>query len=334
MKLLENIKKYHLLIFLFLVMYMIHIKLNNTKKIENMTNIDKEDIKKLIYETYKIDVQAIKNLSTIAVALQKDGLILPGNGNVKGKLDVGGEFVCNENIVTLGNLVSKSDIVGKAWITAAGTITSGGEMNAVGKITSGGEINAVGKITSGGEIIANSNIHSKGYIEGRQNKARYIRIGNTDLSIANKLYWTLIEVRAYDQFGNNVALGKTVNYGNLVPITEYDNFGTIKSSPLYNNTTFSFGNPSNITDGKIFTDNPSRVDHGVTGTNDGLYEFEIDLVYEYPLYQIQLFNRYIIGGYNERLSGTVIKLLSSNRVVNRVINTGLWHNIMSKEYTL
>jgi hypothetical protein len=101
---------------------MIHIKLNNTKKIENMTDVDKEEIKKLIYETYKIDVQAIKNLSTIAVAgdmkasnnitskiietcyvkvigdITIDSNIkiikdLNVNGNIKNNLNVGGDII-------------------------------------------------------------------------------------------------------------------------------------------------------------------------------------------------------------------------------------------------
>jgi microcystin-dependent protein len=117
-----------------------------------MTDIDKEDIKKLIYETYKIDVQAIKNLSTIAVALQKDGLILPGNGDVKGKLNVVGD------IETKGKLNVVGDIETKGKITSTGTINALGEMNVLNKITGASDINANGKIKESNMILIPSGI--------------------------------------------------------------------------------------------------------------------------------------------------------------------------------
>ena len=50
----------------------------------------KEEIKKAVNETFVADVDAIRNLSEVAIKLQAGGLILPGDGNVKGNLNVDG----------------------------------------------------------------------------------------------------------------------------------------------------------------------------------------------------------------------------------------------------
>jgi hypothetical protein len=52
-----------------------------------MTNLDdaqKNEIKQMIYDTYKVDVTAIKNLSDVANKLQNEGVSVPGNLLLKG----------------------------------------------------------------------------------------------------------------------------------------------------------------------------------------------------------------------------------------------------------
>ena len=61
------------------------------KKIESMADVGQltEDrIKELIYQTYLMDVTAIKNLSDVAVKLQSGGLTIPGNLTVQGELNI------------------------------------------------------------------------------------------------------------------------------------------------------------------------------------------------------------------------------------------------------
>jgi len=60
------------------------------KKRENFTN-NNTDIKKVIEENYKIDVESIRNLSNLANQLTKNGrLVVPGGLEIKGRLTVNG----------------------------------------------------------------------------------------------------------------------------------------------------------------------------------------------------------------------------------------------------
>jgi hypothetical protein len=257
-----------------------------------MTNEEKNEIQKLVYDNYKLDSNAVKNLSIIACGLQKDGMILPDNINIKGTLS------------------------------------------------------------------ADAGIKSGGFVSGKQNRARYIRVGNTDLSLAVLANWTMVELRAFDLYGNNIALNKKVNIGTLKSLTEYNENGVKRATPVYNNTNVVANTTAaGITDGKIYNANGQILEtkivdkkptlgiidnytNGIHG-NKGIYEVEIDLGQEYSIYQIQLFNRMFkddIDRWKElvsnRMSGTVVKLLDSDYNVNRVINTGVWLNVFSKEYTL
>jgi microcystin-dependent protein len=89
MTLLEDIKtgKYNIIFFMVILIFIFHLYWMCTNKIESMANLDdtqKNEVKDLIYSTYKIDVNAIKNLSEIANKLQTAGVTLPGNLIMKG----------------------------------------------------------------------------------------------------------------------------------------------------------------------------------------------------------------------------------------------------------
>jgi len=90
MTLLEDIKsgKYNIIFLIVTLIFFFHLYWC-VNKIEPMANLDdtqKNEVKDLIYSTYKIDVNAIKNLSEIANKLQTAGVTLPGNLIMKGAI--------------------------------------------------------------------------------------------------------------------------------------------------------------------------------------------------------------------------------------------------------
>ena len=89
MALLEDINsgKYNIVLLVIISVFIFHLYWICINKIEPMANLDdtqKTEVKQLIYDTYKIDVAAIKNLSDISTKLQAGGLIVPGNILVQG----------------------------------------------------------------------------------------------------------------------------------------------------------------------------------------------------------------------------------------------------------
>jgi microcystin-dependent protein len=107
MKLLEDLQKYNYI--LIIILFVLVFKLFMDKQTESMTNLDNdqsEQVKKLIYETYKIDINSIKNLSEIATKLQKEGLTIPGNLTITGELKVDKNF----NYLPRGMIVAWSGL--------------------------------------------------------------------------------------------------------------------------------------------------------------------------------------------------------------------------------
>ena len=77
------------LVFIILILILFIIVFNKKERMSNT------DIKKLIQEEYKIDVEAVRNLSKLANDLTNNGkLVVPGGLEIKGKLTVkgGGDF--------------------------------------------------------------------------------------------------------------------------------------------------------------------------------------------------------------------------------------------------
>ncbi len=166
-----------------------------------------------------------------------------------------------------------------------------------------------------GNAFFNGNVYTGGHVLQKRNKARFIRVGNTDASI-RKDYWTLVEIRAYDHDGNNVVVGKPVKI--------------LQGSAWENRTP-----PNRITDGAIFnapTALHENWDKGYHG-NPGVNVLEIDLGAEIDLAQIELFNRWN-GDIDWRMDGTTVELIGADGKRNRIIYTGLWHRQYSKEYLL
>lgn len=75
----------------FIIIFYLFYKQNNLK--ETMTDLNSNDMRNIVYNTYKIDVNSIKNLSEIATQLLKDGLTIPGNMTIKGNLDINGSGI-------------------------------------------------------------------------------------------------------------------------------------------------------------------------------------------------------------------------------------------------
>jgi hypothetical protein len=171
-----------------------------------------------------------------------------------------------------------------------------------------------GKVIVKSDLCLNNTCINEGSL--KKNKARYIRVGNTDGTL-RKDYWTLVELRAYDQNGNNVALGKPVR------ILQGNAYSMLDAPP------------QKIVDGQVFDspaalhDNWNKGYHG----NPGLNVLEIDLGEEVDLSQVELFNRWN-ADIDWRMDGTTIEFIGADGNRNRIIYTGLWHRQYSKEYTL
>lgn len=89
MGLFEDIKlgKYNLEIFIVIGILFFNLYWNKTTEtMADVGPLTEDRVKQLIYETYLVDVNAIKNLSDVAAQLQAGGLTVPGNLTVKGEL--------------------------------------------------------------------------------------------------------------------------------------------------------------------------------------------------------------------------------------------------------
>ena len=104
-----NLDKNNLTIILLVIglIFIFHLywKLPTRECMANLDDTQKSEVKQLIYDTYKIDVNSIKNLSRIADDLVKSGISVPGNLNIKGSL------AANDNIThpDSGNSIYKAD---------------------------------------------------------------------------------------------------------------------------------------------------------------------------------------------------------------------------------
>lgn len=97
------------LIFLCIILFVIyHVYMSN--KIESMADVS-TDITEAIKQVYLADVEAIRNLSNVATQLQADGLTIPGDLTIKGKL----------NILPKGTIVAfNSDKAPEGWALCDG----------------------------------------------------------------------------------------------------------------------------------------------------------------------------------------------------------------------
>ena len=95
------------LIFITLIIYLIY---NNSKKKKKMSNTD---IKKIIHEEYKIDVDAIRNLSKLANELTLNNkLIIPGGLEIQGKISCN-SLAANKSIYAATTIQAEKGLYGK-----------------------------------------------------------------------------------------------------------------------------------------------------------------------------------------------------------------------------
>ena len=94
MTLLEDISngKYNIVLFGILFVFIFHQYWNRiTEPMADAPTMDQ--IKEAIKQQYLVDVEAIRNLSNVATQLQKEGLTIPGDLTVRGKINIDSGFI-------------------------------------------------------------------------------------------------------------------------------------------------------------------------------------------------------------------------------------------------
>jgi hypothetical protein len=132
---------------------------------EDMANLDdtqKMDVKQLIYDTYKIDVTAIKNLSEIATKLQANGITLPGNMQVQGETTLKGNTILNGPIFTDHN-IAHPDTKNGAIYRSDGQLTIAAD-NLIRFRSTTNKSNTIEMNVNDGSIVINGDLTVKGKI--------------------------------------------------------------------------------------------------------------------------------------------------------------------------
>jgi hypothetical protein len=274
------------------------------------------------------------------------------NGNASGVFKFGSKASINSlgdingnSLTVSGNMVGNKlqlnndlTITGRLYTPDGHTIQCKGRQHITGDselyvlnkfgLIVGKEWGGNGNASIQGDLSVNGNLTVKGDTSNAKNRARYIRVGNmytidipnfntgkmrtSDVSSLSDDYWTLIEIRVFDNTCENVSEKKSVT----------QIFGTpyLKSVPL------------NITNGVARDASYTNGYHGGTGK----HLLEIDLGKEYDIDRIELYNRFNNENHiSKRMDGTIVELINDSKtMINRTIHTGLWYTTYSKEYIL
>ena len=92
----------------FILCIVIYLVVDKVFSVEKMSN---SDIKKLIEDEYRIDVDSIRNLSKLANDLTTNNkLIIPGGLEIRGPLTVSKNITANEDITVNKNLNVKNKL--------------------------------------------------------------------------------------------------------------------------------------------------------------------------------------------------------------------------------
>ena len=297
-----------------------NITLTNTEgsfKISNKTGVDLFNINK--------DGNVMKN------GLMTASLTTTGDIIAKGKADITGVLTTSSIVIgtpATGTPATGTPATGTPAIGATGATGATGAIGATGATGAKGTIEkftgtpaagAVGTTTITPTAITTGSITATEITGSNvRNKARYIVVGNykrPDLAI---LYWSLIEIEAYDNTGENVIKSKPVK------ILAGDRYDSTQFGPEKTNDGIIFTTPTNMN---------NTVEHGFHGGKTILQALEYDLVKDFYIDQIVLYNRYYTE-LSTRMNGTTIELFDANRKLLRTIQTGNWYQKYSKEYLL
>jgi len=332
---------------IYLSLFCIILYLIYDENIEKMTEVSNEDkIRELINTIYKADVQAIRNLSDIALKLQgQDGkdITLPGNFRIEGNLNVGGstaitgdttidgattlkkELTTNESI----NLKKDLKMVGGQSIRSTGRLHIHPEemlylLPKKGTLITkdwgaAGSINMHSNLIVGG----NSTITGNSTIKGStlNNNIRYIQVGNSLDKNNWHHMWAIGEVQVFDETGANVALKKPVKILKGIPHPAYDKN---KAS-----------DPNSITNGVIRSNDWANYFHGGIRKDRGTKTqtlLEIDLGKEYNISSIYVSARWNKDGWNkDRQKGTHIETFNQDR---KRKSLSIWQEEYRKEMNI
>jgi hypothetical protein len=283
----------------------------------------------------------------ILYILNKNQLVVGKHWNSSGNVTIQGKLQVDENIN--GNKLNLRDditLINKTPTKSKWNI-SNTENNSNTKLSFTriiGDTNksAVLDLYENGDVNISGNLKVNNVLKTK-NRARFIRVGNIQSStseISGNLIisdtttpqtnnplpefeknWSLIEIKVFDDKGVNIANGKKV---------------TLKAGSASDNSP-----PTNITNNFITDSNniTNNIGVGYQGTGDR-NQLEIDLGDEYDISQIQLFNT-LNQNHTKRMNNTIVELISGTKdiptepkIINRIINTGLWDRIYSKEFML
>ncbi len=159
---------------LFIALFCLY-KNNKKNNLEKFTDLTVENLKKVIREEYRVDVESIRNLSDIATGLQKGNLTLPGNLKITGNLTV------DNNVSAMNDLYVKNYASSKRLDVRNNESVEGrnythfnynntGDNYVRGKLqTDQGENRFNGNISSNGSVTTDSYITAKGDINAGDN---------------------------------------------------------------------------------------------------------------------------------------------------------------------
>jgi hypothetical protein len=259
-----------LIIVLFIITNCVNFGLffNNRKNIEKMSNTDDAKIKELITSIYKVDIQAIRNLSDISKKLQQGGITIPGDitieGNINLKKDL--KMVNNASIRSTGrlHLVPEESLY---LIPKKGTLLtksggSAGTLHVDGKIKGMGELDIASNINLKGELDIAGNINLKKDLR-MVNGASIRSTGRLHIAPEEKIYLlpkkgTMV---TKDQGASGSIDVANINTGTINANT----ISTKKIKPLYNCAWFDLKGISKVThaaDYKFGDLIPTKWDHG------------------------------------------------------------------------
>ena len=185
--------------------------INKTEKMSNT------DIKKLIHEEYKIDVDAIRNLSKLANDLTVNKkLIVPGG------LEIQGDVTMKKDLKITGTIAGGLKIQGPVKISNQLTIGS----NAV-ILKTDGQIESNGNISSKGDIYGKDII--LGYPEYKPPNIGTIPTGNSQGTILSQGHLGMLKITTPDRSSLNwgTAAQKKKHQGGTIQIGTYNYWGRV-----------------------------------------------------------------------------------------------------------